>query len=147
MNRKFGLILVIVCCVVAFGLAVSVAQTTKSGDVDDNLLLETKDMKPKDLKPGVGLTHKKHNIDYKIGCADCHHDYKDGKNIWKEGDKVAKCVDCHAMKKKGPAKKQHKLKNAMHKNCQGCHKKLAKEKKPTGPSKKCNDCHTGKLPS
>ena len=146
MNRKILLSLVVICCIAAFGLAGAVAQTTKSGEVADNLLIETKDMQPKDLKPGVGFTHKKHNEDYKIACVECHHDYKDGKNVWKEGDKVHKCVECHDMVKNGPAKKQYKLKNAMHKNCQDCHKDLEKAGKPSGPSKKCNDCHTGKIP-
>jgi hypothetical protein len=136
----------ILCLILAFGLAAAVAQTTKSGEVEDAFIIETKDMKPKDLKPGVGFTHLKHSVDYKITCVECHHDYKDGKNVWKEGDEVKLCVECHDMKKRGPAKKQYKLKNAMHKNCQTCHKELAKDKKPTGPTKKCAECHTGKLP-
>lgn len=146
MSRKLILSLTALCMIVAFGLVAAVAETTKSGEVEDVFILETKDMKPKDLKPGVGFTHLKHSVDYKIGCAECHHVFEDGKNVWKEGDKVDKCIACHDMKKKGPAKKQYKLKNAFHKNCQNCHKDLAKAKKPTGPTKKCAECHTGKLP-
>jgi len=59
----------------------------------------------------------------KIECIECHHLYKDGKNTWKEGDKVQKCAECHEMK---PAKTGKglaaKLQTAMHTNCQDCHK-------------------------
>ena len=50
---------------------------------------------PEHTKAIVTFTHKKHNVDYKIACADCHHDYKDGKNVWKDGDEVKRCDACH----------------------------------------------------
>ena len=43
----------------------------------------------------VEFNHKKHAEDYNIACADCHHVYEDGKNIWKEGDPVQTCDSCH----------------------------------------------------
>ena len=93
-------------------------------------------------KGAVKLSHKKHNVDYKVGCADCHHVYKEGKNVYKEGDPVQKCSECHdALKSEGKVKK---LMLAYHKNCQGCHKGLEKAGKKTGPTKKCNDCHEKK---
>lgn len=96
----------------------------------------------KDKKGPVKFTHQKHTADYKIACADCHHVYKDGKNTWKEGDEVQKCIACHDPKKKDG--KVMKLQNAYHRNCKNCHKALKKEGKKTGPFKKCNDCHAKK---
>jgi hypothetical protein len=93
-------------------------------------------------KGPVNLTHKKHHVDYKIACTECHHVYQEGKNIYKEGDPVQKCQECHdAEKSEGNVKK---LMLAYHKNCQGCHKELEKAGKKSGPTKKCNDCHAKK---
>jgi hypothetical protein len=93
-------------------------------------------------KTPVTFTHKKHAVDYKIACTECHHVYKDGKNEFKEGDPVQKCSACH-----DPAKSEGNVKKLMlafHSNCQGCHKDLEAAGKPTGPTKKCNDCHAKK---
>jgi len=93
-------------------------------------------------KAAVHFTHKKHAVDYKIACTECHHVYKDGKNVFKQGDPVQKCSACHdPVKSEGNVKK---LMLAFHKNCQGCHKELEAAGKPTGPTKKCNDCHEAK---
>ena len=97
----------------------------------------------KKKKGPVKLSHKKHSEDYGAKCTDCHHDYKDGKNIWKEGDPVKKCNECHDPKKK-QGKKQYKLQNAFHKNCKDCHKEAVKAGKKEAPYKKCNDCHEKK---
>ena len=95
----------------------------------------------------VTFTHKKHNVDYKIACADCHHVYEGGKNVYKEGDAVQKCTACHKEAKapKGDkTPKAEKIKqyyyDAIHENCAGCHKDLKKAGKPTGPTS-CKDCH------
>lgn len=96
----------------------------------------------KDKKGSVHLSHKKHSEEYKIACTECHHDYKDGKNMWKEGDPVKKCTECH-----NPEKKEgnvDKLMSAFHKNCKDCHKDVAKQGKEKAPHKKCNDCHAKK---
>lgn len=108
----------------------------------------------KHKKTLVTFTHKKHNTDYKIPCNDCHHAYKGGKNVWKEGDNVQKCAACHKEAKapkvkegeKGPSKKEKIKKyhySAIHENCKGCHKDLKKAAKPTGPTA-CKDCHPKK---
>ena len=97
---------------------------------------------PEHKKGAVKLTHKKHNVDYKVACTECHHVYKEGKNVFKKGDPVQKCSGCHdALKSEGKVKK---LMLAYHRNCQGCHKDLEKAGKKTGPTKKCNDCHEKK---
>ena len=101
-------------------------------------------------KGPVKFSHKKHHDEYKINCAECHHVYEDGKNIWKEGDKVQKCMECHNEptikgEKKLPKDKQKlNLKLSYHTNCQGCHKKLKKEdKKKYGKiPTTCIKCHT-----
>jgi len=57
-------------------------------------------------KGAVQFTHKKHNVDYKVACAECHHVFKEGKNVFKKGDPVQKCSECHdAVKSKGKVKK------------------------------------------
>jgi hypothetical protein len=105
----------------------------------DEITIENK---YKDDKKGpVKLTHKKHAEEYKVACAECHHEYKDGKNVWKDTDPVKKCSSpsCHdTEKKQGNA---DKLNLAFHKNCQTCHKEL---KGKQGPYKNCNDCHQKK---
>lgn len=95
----------------------------------------------KDKKGPVSLSHKKHAKEYGLACADCHHVYEDGKNVYKEGDPVQKCSECHDFKKKQG--KAMKLQNAYHRNCKDCHKAANKEGKKA-PFKKCNDCHAKK---
>jgi len=93
-------------------------------------------------KGPVSFSHKKHNVDYKIACTECHHVYKEGRNVYKEGDPVQKCSACH-----DPVKSEGKVKKLMlayHRNCQGCHKELEKAGEKSGPTKKCNDCHEKK---
>ena len=108
-----------------------------AANVPDDIMIENKGYKS-DKKGPVKLSHKKHAADYKVKCNDCHHEYKDGKNVWKDADPVKKCSVCHdPEEKKGTA---DKLQNAYHKNCQGCHKEL---KGKEAPHKKCNDCHQG----
>jgi class III cytochrome C family protein len=137
MKRKFLSLLLVVFT----GLLFLTVGALTAADVPDEVNIENQGYKSNKKGP-VKLSHKKHSADYKIACADCHHDYKDGKNVWKEGDPVKKCGDCHDPKKKQG--KTMKLKNAYHKNCKNCHKDLGKAGKPTGPFKKCNDCHAKK---
>lgn len=73
--------------------------------------------------------HKKHAEDYKIACTDCHHTYKEGKNVWKEGDPVKRCEECHTIVDLAKKKDPMSLYFAYHTNCVGCHKALMKEYK------------------
>ena len=77
------------------------------------------------------------SVDHKLACTECHHIYKDGKNVFKDGDKVQKCAECHTSPKKNDGK-MLSLYNAFHKNCRDCHKEAKK-----GPQK-CNECHPKK---
>jgi hypothetical protein len=139
MNKKLLTLLTVVLSGFLF-LSVGVLIAADE-PVPDEITLSNKGYK-KDKKGPVKFDHKKHNVDYKIACTECHHKYEGGKNVWKEGDKVQKCSACHNPKKKEG--KVMKLQNAYHRNCKNCHKALKKEGKKTGPFKKCNDCHQKK---
>ena len=147
MGKRFLTVLavaVLMCSVVLLGLSGAAEQ--KADEVMDiqAALWSTHTKGP------VNFQHKKHAKEYNIKCESCHHVYKDGKNTWKEGDKVQKCMECHNEatikgEKKLPKDKQAlNLKLAYHKNCQGCHKKMKKQDKakygkiPTT----CIKCHT-----
>ena len=133
--KKGILPLVLVCLA---GLVFLAAGALTAADVPDQIKIENQGYKS-DKKGHVLLLHKKHSTDHKVACNQCHHDYKDGNNVWKEGDPVQKCSACH-----DPEKKQgnvDKLQNAFHKNCKDCHKEL---KDKEAPYKKCNDCHQKK---
>lgn len=122
----------------------------------DSITMNSKVYK-KHKKTLVNVSHKKHNVDYKIACVDCHHVFEGGKNVWKEGDAVQKCdaAECHDKAKAPRAKKGEKRVSrkdkakqgfhysAIHENCVGCHKDLKKKAKPTGPTA-CKDCHPKK---
>lgn len=94
----------------------------------------------KDRKGPVKFSHLSHVEDYEAACDACHHDYQGGKNVWKEGDPVKKCADCHSpLESKENAKK---LSIAFHKNCKSCHKKAVQEGvSEDAPYKSCYHCH------
>ena len=127
---------------IAVGAMSAAELPTKAKDV---VIIDTKGY-AKDKKGPVKFDHKKHSEEFinvqnkKIPCIECHHDYKDGKNIWKEGDPVQMCNACH-----NPEKKQgnaDKLQNVFHQNCKECHQELvkAKIKKASEAPTSCNKC-------
>jgi hypothetical protein len=111
-------------------------------DEPQDITIENEGYKP-DRKGPVSFSHTNHAQDYEVSCLDCHHNYQDGKNVWKEGDPVKKCVECHSpLKNSGKTKK---LSIAFHKNCKTCHRNLAKEGiSKDAPYKQCTDCHEKK---
>jgi hypothetical protein len=131
---------------VTLGVIVAIAMFVGVGvliaaDVPDEISIHS-DAFATHKKGPVNLSHKKHHAEYKVACTECHHVYKDGKNVLKEGDPIQKCAECH-----DPVTSEGKVKKLMlayHKNCQGCHKDLEKAGKDTGPTRKCNDCHAKK---
>jgi hypothetical protein len=135
MKSKFLNVFVLMLVAVVF---VTVGVLT-AADIPKVIMLE----EAKEKKGPVKFDHEKHEANLKIACTECHHVYKDGKNVWKQGDPVQKCSACHDLKeKKGNA---DKLQNAFHKNCKDCHKKEVEAGKvKNAPFKKCNDCHQGK---
>ena len=138
MKKSLFTVVVVIAAIGAFLVATALAgvDKTKSGDAQDTMMIKDK-VFPKHTKPAVKFTHKEHHEKFKVKCADCHHVYKDGKNVWKEGDKVDKCSSCHKTPKKNDGK-MLSMYNAYHKNCKDCHREMKK-----GPTK-CNDCHPKK---
>lgn len=135
-KRVFNLMLVVLVGVM-FG-TVGVLTAAECEDAPDEVMIDNKGY-ASDKKGPVKLTHKKHAEEYGTACTDCHHVFEDGKNVWKEGDPVHKCSECHDYEKsEGGALK---LQLAFHKNCKGCHKDAYKAGKKDAPFRKCNDCH------
>jgi hypothetical protein len=138
--------------VIVFGMVFVFAVVYAVQQAADEMTMNSK-VYDKHKKALVTFTHKKHNVDYKISCTDCHHVFKDGKNIWKEGDEVQRCDACHSESKAPTGKDAPKLckkekiakyhYSAIHENCVGCHKDLKKAGKPTGPTA-CKQCHPQK---
>ena len=93
-----------------------------------------------DRRGPVEFTHLLHARDFNILCWECHHEYNNDKeNVWSPWGMTEKCNQCH-----DPLKQSDtgiKLQKAFHVNCKTCHKNLAKQKKKTGPFKKCYGCH------
>jgi DnaJ-class molecular chaperone len=119
----------------SMGLIFLAAGVLTATDVPEKIVIDNKGYS-KDIKGPVNFNHLKHSKDYNVACTECHHEYKDGKNIWKEGDPVKSCITCH-----NPEKTQGnvpRLMMAFHTKCRDCHKKSGKE---AAPSSKCNDCH------
>ncbi len=120
-----------------------------AADAPDVITMNSK-LWPQHTKANVQFTHKKHAEDYKIACADCHHKYEGGKNVWKQGDPVAKCESCHneptieGEKKLPPEQQKLNLKLAMHTNCQECHKKLKAQNPQSAAPTTCVQCHPKK---
>jgi hypothetical protein len=143
----------LVLAAVALGVVFLCAVVYAAQEAPDTMTMESK-LFPKHRMSLITFTHKRHNVDYKIACDNCHHVYKEGKNVWKEGDEVKKCDACHTEAKAPRAKKgepklskAEKIKkyyySAIHENCAGCHKELKKAAKPTGPTV-CTACHAKK---
>jgi hypothetical protein len=148
MKRRSLIVSAVVALAVVF-LCVGVYATQQA---PDTMTMDSK-VFAKHTKTLVTFNHKKHNVDYKLACTECHHHFEGGKNVWKEGDEVKKCDVCHTEAKAPTGKEAPKLSkkeeiqkyyfSAIHENCVGCHKDLKKAAKPTGPTA-CKDCHPAK---
>jgi len=147
MDRR-GTVLGIICwvlfLVILGGRGAPVGAAERGKGTGDVLTLDNKGYKS-DRKGPVTFTHRKHAMDYRVSCWDCHHEFKDGKNVWSpwEGE-TQQCVKCH-----DPEKTRDKVVNlqkAFHLNCKTCHQELAAQKKKTGPHKKCLGCHKDENP-
>ena len=74
----------------------------------------------------VTFGHKAHIDRAGKKCNTCHHDAKE------DGTGAKACDTCHGKPGKAPS-----MKDAMHKDCKGCHEKDKTNKAPT----KCAGCH------
>ena len=140
--RRFLLIIFIFCSIGLIITSLDMIQVCaqEEKEIPDEIVIENTGYKT-DRKGPVVFSHGDHSDSFE--CQQCHHIYKDGKNIWNEGDPVKKCVECPSpLKSEGNVKK---LSIAYHKNCKGCHRKIAKEEGSTSaPYKQCSDCHQKK---
>ena len=87
-------------------------------------------------KPLVAFSHRRH-AERRIACTQCHHVYQGQRNVWRQGQPVKRCPECHGFYPKG---EQPDLKNALHLQCKGCHLKLRQQGRRGGPID-CKDCH------
>jgi hypothetical protein len=139
--QRFGLIFLVALCAVVVVWANAFPSQPQA---PDEILIHSQgwtEKKHEDTK----LSHKKHAAEFQIACTECHHVYKDGNNVWKEGNAAQKCEVCHTFIKTGkalkdatPEEQKLSLYNAFHSNCVNCHKEKAK-----GPAK-CLECHPKK---
>jgi hypothetical protein len=140
MKIKNGALTIAIIALAGFlFLAVDAMTATEA---PDEITIDNSGYKKKRQGP-VKFSHGKHSKDKAYGakCTDCHHDYKDGKNVWKEGDPVKKCAECHDPNGKSKDKPEG-LRYAYHDNCEDCHEKAQKEGNKVAPKKtKCRDCH------
>ena len=166
MNKRF----LSVALVVGISVLLVSAGLYAGTEVKDVIQMENKAYKERKESTPT-FTHKKHAVEYAEkhpdlypnGCGDCHHEEKDGKSVplkeLKEGDEVKNCIECHKKpgyikgkeaKEKGLDDKQQREyhANALHDNCQECHKKyntkMKLKSKDDGyaPTKsKCKVCH------
>jgi hypothetical protein len=90
---------------------------TEEQEVPDEISINNEVYKT-DRKGSVLFSHSEHADGYVESCDGCHHEYKDGQNIW-----------------------ERKLNIAYHKNCKGCHRELAREGGTQAPYRQCTDCH------
>jgi hypothetical protein len=86
-------------------------------------------------KPPVQFSHRVH--DRQVACTQCHHDYQGRRNVWCEGQPVQKCQACHGLR---PEARRLDLKNALHRQCKGCHLRLRQQRRQAGPIE-CQGCH------
>lgn len=122
--------------------------------VPDVIKMETKGYEQHE-KGAVSFAHKKHSEEYKATCGDCHHDAK-GKPLasLKPTDKVQSCIECHKKPGEKPkGKDAPKLSKkealeyhaeALHDNCQGCHKEFNKKNNSKAAPTTCAKCHAKK---
>ena len=75
----------VVLAAAALSVVFLVAVVWAAQQAPDTITMNSK-VYAKHTKALVTLTHKKHNVDYKISCADCHHVYEGGNNVWKDCD-------------------------------------------------------------
>lgn len=124
-------------------LAVSVCAANELGP-KEIILKSTVD--PSENPRLAFFPHAQHQKEYY--CSTCHHiTDKNGKKIpFDQGMKVEKCESCHnkAAAYRGMPEKLTPLKNVAHLRCKGCHRKLKKEGKSTGPIT-CKGCHREKI--
>lgn len=140
MSKRFLILMAVVGMAILFAATGLYAGT----DVKDTFTIKT-DKYEQRRKTPVEFAHKKHIEEYGYSCGECHHD-ADGqpRTDLEMGDEVQECIVCHD-KMKGARDDIKVHKNAMHGNCQECHKSYNEEEAGDarrGPAPtRCSDCH------
>jgi len=145
---KKNLIIAVVVSIAVLFVAVGIQAGNKAADV---IKLEAKYPHTKGI---TQFSHKKHVVEYKAKCGECHHDDKGKALELKDGDNVQSCFECHnkpGEKPKGKdapkLEKKEALKyhaEALHDNCKGCHQKFNTDNKTNKAPTACTKCHPGK---
>ncbi len=104
----------------------------------DKVVLDNSKASGGRTRPAVTFPHNRH-AEAELSCKDCHHLYKDGKNVLdesalEEGKEGIRCSACHR------PNSRFNLEQAFHDQCIGCHRKGQKENKKAGP-RFCGGCH------
>ena len=107
---------------------------TPSGEAEEEMVLKNSEVFTQPRRGPVNFSHRAHHEDYKLKCTQCHHEFEEGKNVWRPGDAVGACADCHTspyFSDEG----MPSLWQAYHRNCRDCHKSV-----PDAPQS-CEECH------
>jgi hypothetical protein len=124
--RKFIALMIGAIFLVGVVAVISVAEVNKGAET------YTID-KCKQKKAPVKFNHFKHQGLEGATCKACHH-------MTEEGKTPGPCSQCHQCEEKGDIPS---ARIAFHKNCKGCHVKVKKAGKATGPTT-CAGCHPEK---
>jgi hypothetical protein len=160
---KKAMVILLAMVVVAF-LAAAVGATDSTEEPDEPIKFEPPEGAEKEI-----IVEFDHELHGEYGCVECHHEYRPNdkgeypkdrrgqydekpENTWEPGETVKPCIECHELEP--DRKKQREMlqnpemvrsfEDAMHDNCQSCHKDYNRENKLRGddalPST-CTDCH------
>jgi hypothetical protein len=140
-NKKWGLLTItfIICLLVMGEMYIVTGQEDIDPQELDNITINNSDYE-KDRKGPVLFPHRKHALDFKVLCWECHHNYDDKVNVWSPWGETEKCIACHdPMEADGEIVK---LQTAYHLNCKTCHteKKIFTDADPLA-YRKCTTCH------
>ena len=125
-NNKIILCIALACLTALFIFGFAYAQ--------DDVMILKHDIFSGSERPAVVFPHALHADKAGIDCMECHHIYKDGKNVWDDSEE-SDCTVCHGLKADG---KKLSAMRAFHANCKGCHTDEGK-----GPLT-CGECHPRK---
>ena len=134
-SSAFLKFLLIVLLCLSIGIIADLGAATEDLDV---ITIDNKGY-TEDRKSPVLFEHEMHARDYEVNCWECHHDYKEGENVWVPWGTTKKCIDCH-----DPQKAQGdilRLQTAYHVNCKNCHKERQIFGKSDLAYRECNTCH------
>ena len=112
----------------------------------------SQDIHPTTYSDPVKFQHKKHQVDYKLKCSDCHHDSDAVKIMGSGSTESLRCGNCHKKEGlvRGPIAENaisddeliaHRA-NALHLLCRGCHKKHNATVHVVQAPEACRICHT-----